>query len=93
MEGATPRKGEGKGVVLRVTLYPPRWRTSVQKRGVALTTSTPLVRRAAAPGGRGTREAQPRFAFSQRTRKICVVPRLMRRFVKVSNHKGECSAL
>ena len=72
---------------------PTRCRTSGHKGGVAPSTSTPLVRRAAAPGGRGTREAQPRIAFSQRTREIRVVPRLMRRFVKVSNHNGECSAL
>ena len=68
---------------------PPRCRTSGQKGGVAPSTSTPLVRRAAAPGGRGTREAQPRIASSQRTRKMLVLPRLMRPFVKVSNHNGE----
>ena len=72
---------------------PPRCRTSGQKEGVAPSTSTPLVRRAAAPGGRGTREAQPRFAFSQRTRKMLVLPRLMRRFGKTLNHNGEASAL
>ena len=72
---------------------PTRCRTSVQKRGVAPSTSTPLVRRAAAPGGRGTREAQPRIAFSQRTRKMLVLPRLMRRFGKVPNPNGEGSAL
>ena len=43
---------------------PTRCRTSGQKRGVAPSTSTPLVRRAAAPGGRGTRGAQPRIASS-----------------------------
>ena len=62
---------------------PTRCRTSVQKRGVAPSTSTPLVRRATAPGGRGTREAQPRIASPQRLRGIRVVPRLMRRFGKV----------
>ena len=72
---------------------PTRCRTSVQKRGVAPSTSTPLVRRAAAPGGRGTREAQPRFAFSQRTRKMLVLPRLMQRFGKTLNHSGEAPAL
>ena len=93
VEGATPRKGEGKGVVLAVTLYPPRCRTSGKNRGVAPSTGTPLVRRAAAPGGRGTREAQPRIAFSQRTQKMLVLPRLMRRFGKTLNHNGEASAL
>ena len=88
-----PPEGEGKGVVFPVTLYPPRCRTSGQKEGVAPSTSTPLVRRAGAPSGRGTREAQPRIAFSQRTHKMLVLPRLMRRFVKVYDHNGECSAL
>ena len=74
-------------------LCPPPWRTSAEKGGVALTTSTPLVRRAVAPGGRGTREAQLRFAFPQRTREIRVVPRLVRRFGKVPHHNGEGSAL
>ena len=37
----------------------------------------------------GTREVQPRFGFSHQTRKILVLPRLMRRFVKVCNHNGE----
>ena len=41
VEGATPRKGEGKGVVLPVTLYPPPCRTSGQKEGVAPSTSSP----------------------------------------------------
>jgi hypothetical protein len=61
--------------------------------GVALTTITPPVRRAVTPGEGGTGEAQPRIAVSQRTREIRVVPRLMRRFVKVSDHNGENSAL
>ena len=34
-----------------------------------------------------------RFAFSQRTRKMLVLPRLMRRFGKVSDHNGECFSL
>ena len=72
---------------------PPRCRTSGQKRGVAPTTFSPLVRRADAPGEGGTREAPPRFAFSHRTREIRVIPRPMRRFVKVSNHNGEGSTL
>ena len=41
----------------------------------------------------GTREARPRFAFPQRTGEIRVVPRLMRRFGRVSNHNGENSSL
>ena len=70
-----------------------RWRISAQKGGVALTTSTPLVRRAVTPGGRGTREAQPRFALSHRGRGIRVVPRPVRRFGEIPNHAGEGSAL
>ena len=42
---------------------------------------------------RGTREAQPCFAFSQRTREIHVVPRLMRRLGCTRYHNGEGSAL
>ena len=61
-ESDLPARGE-KGVVFPVTLYPSPRRTSGQKGGVALTTSTPLVRRAVSPGEGGTREAQPRFAF------------------------------
>ena len=90
---ATLRKGEGKGDVLPVTLYPARWRTSAKKHGVALTTSIPPVRRAVAPGGRGTREAQPPFSFPWRTREIRVIPRLVQRFGEVLNHNGEGSAL
>jgi len=52
-----------------------------------------LERRSGAPDRRGTGEAQPRFAFSQRTREFPVVPLMMRRFVKASNHNGEGSAL
>ena len=68
---------------------PTRCRTSGQKRGVAPSTSTPLVRRAVAPGEGGTREAKPRFALSHGTREIRVIPRPMRRFGKVPNHNGE----
>ena len=93
MEGATPRKGRAKGVRTPVTLCPPPRRTSGQKGGRALITSTPLVRRGGAPGGRGTREAQPCITFSQRTRKMLVLPRLLWRFVKVSNHNGQGSTL
>ena len=64
------------------TISPPRW-------GVAPSTSTPLVRRAGAPGEGGTREAQPRFAFPQRTREIRVVPRLVQRFREDPHHNGE----
>ena len=59
-------------------------------RGGAPSTSTPLVRRA---GREGTCEAQPRFALSQRTRKMLVIPRPMPRFGKMPNHNGEGSAL
>ena len=64
-----------------------------KKGGGAPSTSTPLVRRAAAPGEGGTREAQPRFFFPQRMREIRVVPRPMRRFGEVPNHNGGGSAL
>ena len=66
---------------------------AAKKGGGAPSTGTPLVRRAAAPGGRGTRETQPRIAFSQRTQKMLVLPRLMRRFGNTLNHNGEASAL
>ena len=74
---------------LRAPVNTGRCCTSVQKGGVAPSTSTPLVRRAGAPGERGTCEAQPRFALSQRTRKMLVIPRLMPRFGKMRNHNGE----
>ena len=90
---ATPENEGAKGVPTPVPLCPPACRTSGQKVGVALTTSTPPVRRAVTPGGRGTREAQPRSAFPHRKREIRVVPRLMRRFVEVLDHNGEGAAL
>ena len=52
-----------------------------------------LVWRAAAPGGRGTREVKPRFAWPQGTRDIRVVPRPVRRFGEVSDHNGGGTAL
>ena len=52
-----------------------------------------LARRGAARGARGTREAQPRFAVSQRTRKMLAVSRLMDHFGKVLHHNGEGFAL
>ncbi len=66
---------------------------AAKKGGVAPSTSTPLMRRAAAPGEGGTREAQPRFAYPQRMREIRVIPRPMRRFGKVPKHNGEGFAL
>ncbi len=57
--------------------------------GVAPTTITPYRAARRRPGERGTHEAQPRFALSHQTREIRVVPRLMRRFGKASNHSGE----
>ena len=39
----------------------------------------------------GTPGAQPRFAFSQRTLEMLVVPRPMRRFGEVPNHNGDGS--
>ena len=71
----------------------PRGAPAPKKEGVALTTFFPPVRRVPAPGGRGTREAKPRIAVLQRTREIRVVPRSVRRFVIVSDHNGEGSAL
>ena len=88
-----PFKGRVKVSFCLSPFTPPRCRTSGQKRGVALTTSTPLVRRAVSPGEGGTREAQPRFAFPQRSRDIPVVPRLMRRFGNVPTTVGGGSAL
>ena len=77
-----------------MSTLPPLWcRTSGPKRGVAPSTSTPLVRRAGAPGEGGTREAKPRIAFSHGTREIRVIPRPMRRFGKDPNPNGEGSAL
>ena len=87
-----PGKG-GKGCPDPCPPLPSRGRTSGQDMGVALTTRTPPVRRAVAPGARGTREAQPLFALSHRTREIRVIPIMMRRFAKASNHNGEGSAL
>ena len=86
-------RGEVNRELWGETANPPRWRTSVQKPGVALTTFSPLVRRAAAPGEGGTRQAQPRFALSHQTREILVVPCLTRCFGKVLNHNGENNAL
>ncbi len=57
--------------------------------GVAPTTILPSRAARRRPGERGTHEAQPRFALSHQTREIRVVPRLMRRFGKASNHSGE----
>ena len=93
MVRATSPQGGAKGRHRRRHLCPPPWRTSGEKGGVALTTSTPLVRRAVTPGEAGTREAQPRFAFPQRTREIRVVPRLVQRFREVPHHNGEGFAL
>ena len=41
------------------------------------------------PFPEGSREAQSRIAFPQRTREIPVVPRRMRSFGNVKNHNGE----
>ena len=56
-------------------------------------TSFPPVRRDAAAGGRRPRDAQPRFTLPHRMREIRVIPRLMWRFGKSSNHNGEGSTL
>ena len=63
-----------------------------RKKGrVAPSTSTSLVLRAVPPGGRGIREAQPRFALPHWRREIRVVPRPVGRSQKVLNHNGEGS--
>ncbi len=77
--------------VKRLTL--PDAAPAAKNMGVAPSTFSPLVRRAAAPGGRGTREAQPCFALSHPIRAILVVPCLTRCLGKVANHNGEGSAL
>ena len=74
-------------------LTPSDGASALKKGGGAPSTITPPVRRADAPGEAGTRGAQPRFALSQRTRKMLVVPRLVRRFGEVPKHNGESSAL
>ena len=51
------------------------------------------MRRADASDEGGTREAEPRFAFPQRTREIRVVPRLVQRFREVPHYNGEGCAL
>ena len=89
---ATPERGE-KGVRRPVRPCPLSWRTSGEKPGVAPTTSTPPVRRAAATDGRKTREAQPRFGWSHGTREIRVVPLPVRRFGEAFDHNGEGFAL
>ena len=91
MVGAT--QGQGKRMNKGMNNLPLPRGASAAKKWVAPTTSTPLLRPAAAPGEGGTREAQPRICFSQRTWEMPVVPRLVRRCVKVSNHNGECSSL
>ena len=77
-------------VAFRVAHLPLPGAVSAAKMRGSLSPPAPLscgapLRRAR----RGTREAQPRFAFPQRTREIPLIPRLMRRFGKVSNHDGE----
>ena len=89
VERATSPKGEAKGR----HLFPRRWRTSGEKGGVALSTSTPSRTARRYAGREGDSRGQPRFAFSQGTREIRVVPRSLRRFGKVSNHNGEGFAL
>ena len=53
VEGATPLKGSVYRAPLCAPVNARRCRTSGKKRGVAPSTSTPLVRRAAAPGEGG----------------------------------------
>lgn len=61
-------------VAFRGAFTSPRWRISAENPGGAPSTSTTPVRHAAAALGRGTREAQPRFAWSQPMRGIRVNP-------------------
>ena len=88
-----PRKGEGRWWILACTTSPcpvPHQRRKTRGRSHHQHPSR-AARRCAKRGG--TREAQPRFAFPQRTREIRVAPRPVRRFGKVPNHNGEGSAL
>ena len=85
---ATP-DGEGRWWILACTISPCPVAHQRRKSGSLPPPSPPPVRRAVAPGGRGTREAQPRFTWSQPTREIRVVPPLMRRFGEVLDHNGE----
>ena len=73
----------------RAHQLPCRWRTSVQKRGVAPSTNTRLVRRADALGEAGTREAGTRCALPQRTREIRVIPCPMRVSRQSPDRSGE----
>jgi len=80
-------------VGFRVDHLPLPGGAPASKNRVALTTSTPFVRRAVLPGEGATREAQPCLAFSTAEAEIRVVPRLMRRFGGILNHNGEDAAL
>jgi len=91
---ATLRKGEGKGDVLPVTLYPARWRTSAKKHGVALTTSSPsgAAPRRAMRGGAHAMPA-PHGALPRRPLAIRANPRPMRVSGHSLDHNGEGFAL
>ncbi len=93
VEGATPENEGRKGGQRPGHLSTRSWRTSGKNEGVAPSTSSPLVRRATPPGEGGTREAQPRFAFPQRTRGIRANPLPMRVSGHNLDHDGEDSAL
>ena len=90
---ATPENEGGKGVRTPVHLSLLSCRTSGKNQGVALTTRTPPVRRAVAPGGRGTGEAQARTAFPQRAPGIRANPPPTRLSRHSPDHAGEGSAL
>ena len=62
-ESDLPARG-AKGRHLGRHLCPPPWRTSGEKGGVALTTSTPLVRRAVAPSEGGDTRGAASLRFS-----------------------------
>ena len=81
---ATPKRGRQRVARPLSTFALPRGAPAPKKRGslsppAALPCGAPLRR-----AGRGTREAKPRIAVSQRTREIRVVRRPVRRFGKVS---------
>ena len=76
--------------VKRLTI--PGGAPAPKKRG-SLSPPAPLSCGAPFRRARGTREAQPRVAFSQRTREMLVIPRPVQRFGKVSNHNGESFSL
>ena len=79
-------------VAFRVAHLPLPGGASAAKKAGSLPPSAHLPCAAPPQRGRGKREAQPRFAFLQRTREIRVVPRPVRRFGYAPDHNGRNSA-